>query len=64
MNVRIQVSRDRRVETERELSDCAGSQPKYEDDGSLVYKFNSREFGSLFLANARVTAGVTKVMEA
>ena len=64
MNVRVQVSPARRVETERELTDCAGSEPKYEDDGSLVYRFHSREFGSLFLANCQNTVGVTKVMEA
>ena len=62
MIVRCRVSSERRVETELELNDCAGSEAGHED-GWLIYKFHSREFGSLFLANARVTPGVVKAME-
>ena len=64
ISVRVHVSAERRNATEAELNDAAGFEPKREDDGTLVYKFHSREFGSMFLISARNTAGVTKVMEA
>jgi hypothetical protein len=63
VTVRVQLTSERPVETASELSDCAGSDPELRD-GWLVWKFHSRERGSLFLVNARVTAGVAGAWEA
>lgn len=60
--VRVQFSRDRANEAERELEALAGRRAYSQGtDSSRLFDFSTQEQADLFAVNARVTIGVQRV---
>jgi hypothetical protein len=63
VQVRIQISQDRRTEAWKELTGMAGFDPRRQGtDQDLIWDFHSREWADMFAATAKYVPGVMGVV--